>query len=115
MMDGFELNFAFMDRDIALREELRQREYLLKFSHNDIREALLSGRLDLVLWLRKWYEEHWVLFVEGAVLFRMPLWEEMSLLPRWYGTFLWNIQGLKFLSWVRLMFWDTLCEATTRR
>lgn len=63
-MGGFELNFAFMDGDIALCEELRQKGELLEFSHNDIREALLSGNLDLILWLRKWYEDHWILFCE---------------------------------------------------
>nr|WRK65268.1 ankyrin repeat containing protein [Marseillevirus futianmevirus] len=63
-MDKFELNFAFMDGDLALCEELRQKGCALEFSHNDVREALLSGNLELILWLRNWYEEHWVFFCE---------------------------------------------------
>ncbi|AIT54932.1 hypothetical protein MEL_319 [Melbournevirus] len=54
-----DINFAFMDGDVSQCEELRRKGEVLEFSHNDIREALLSGNLELVLWLITWYKEQW--------------------------------------------------------
>ncbi|AHC54999.1 hypothetical protein D1R32_gp282 [Tunisvirus fontaine2] len=58
-MGDFAMNFAFADGNLALCEQLRQKGEKLKFSHKDIRQALLDGRLDIILWLEKWYRKKW--------------------------------------------------------
>ncbi|AEA07213.1 conserved hypothetical protein [Lausannevirus] len=87
------MNFAFMDGDLELCEELRQKGEVLEFSHNDIRQALLDGRHNIILWLRKWYKEHWELYcreyfplpnaiMSGNVALAQLVWDEALVQPK---------------------------------